>query len=108
MRVVRTWRLGAWTVAGSGLGGGRAWAQAVELDPAGSGVVLGAVQWLQGTLLGTVATAAAVIAVALVGLMMLSGRIDWRRGAAVIFGCFILFGAAAIVGGIRSVAEGLG
>lgn len=73
-------------------------------DPAGSGPIVGALHWLQGTLLGTVATVAAVIAVAVVGLMMLTGRINWRYGATVILGCFILFGAASIVGGIQSTA----
>lgn len=81
-------------------------AAAQELaDPQGSGVVVSAVQWLQGTLLGTVATLVAVIAVASVGLMMLTGRINWRYGATVILGCFILFGAASIVGGIQSTAQ---
>lgn len=75
-------------------------------DPAGSGPIIGAVNWVQGTLLGTVATVAAVIAVAVVGFMMLTGRINWRHGAVVILGCFILFGAASIVGGIRSAAGG--
>jgi len=83
-----------------------AFAQSTTLDPAGSNVILTAVNWLQGTLLGNVATALAVIAVAATGLMMLTGRIDWRRGATVILGCFIVFGAAAIVAGIRSVAAG--
>lgn len=78
----------------------------VAPDPEGSGVIIGAVNWLQGTLLGTVATVAAVIAVAAVGFMMLTGRIDWRRGGIVILGCFILFGAASIVAGIRSAAGG--
>jgi type IV secretion system protein VirB2 len=81
-------------------------AQSVQLDPAGSSPILGAVGWLQGTLLGNVATALAVIAVGATGLLMLTGRIDWRRGATVILGCFIVFGAAAIVAGIRSVASG--
>ena len=81
-------------------------AQSVQLDPAGSNVILNAVTWLQGTLLGNVATALAVIAVGATGLMMLTGRIDWRRGATVIIGCFIIFGAAAIVAGIRSIAAG--
>jgi type IV secretion system protein VirB2 len=75
-------------------------------DPAGSGVIVGAVNWLQGTLLGTVATVAAVIAVAAVGFMMLTGRINWRHGAVVVLGCFILFGAASIVAGIRAAAAG--
>lgn len=74
-------------------------------DPAGSGVIVGAVRWLQGTLLGTVATVVAVIAVAAVGFFMLTGRMNWRYGAIVVLGCFILFGAASIVGGIQSVAN---
>ena len=73
-------------------------------DPAGSGVFVSAVNWLQGTLLGTVATVVAVIAVASVGFMMLTGRINWRHGAVVILGCFILFGAGSIVAGIQSAA----
>lgn len=75
-------------------------------DPEGSGVIVNAVNWLQGTLLGTVATTVAVIAVAVVGFMMLTGRINWRHGATVILGCFILFGAASIVAGIRAAAVG--
>jgi type IV secretion system protein VirB2 len=83
-----------------------AWAQAGYVDPAGSGPIVGAINWIQGTLLGTVATVVAVIAVAVVGLMMLTGRMNWRYGATVILGCFILFGAASIVAGIQSAAGG--
>lgn len=81
-------------------------ARAQSLDPQGSGPILGAVTWMQGTLLGNVATVVAVIAVAAVGFMMLTGRMNWRYGATVILGCFILFGAASIVGGIRQAAGG--
>ena len=91
-----------------GFGAGSAHAQSVQLDPAGSNPILNAVNWLQGTLLGNVATALAVLAVGAVGLMMLTGRIDWRRGATVILGCFIVFGAASIVAGIQSVSSGMG
>ena len=73
-------------------------------DPAGSGVLVSAMNWLQGSLLGTVATVAAIIAVAVVGFMMLTGRINWRYGVTVILGCFILFGASSIVAGIHSTA----
>jgi len=72
-------------------------------DPAGSSPILAALQWIEGTLMGNVATTAAVIAVAVVGLMMLTGRIDWRRGLVVVLGAFIVFGAAAIVEGMRSI-----
>lgn len=82
-----------------------AFAQDGISDPAGSGVLVSAVRWLEGTLLGTVATVVAVIAVASVGFLMLTGRINWRYGATVILGCFILFGAASIVAGIQSTAS---
>jgi len=77
---------------------------AAEVNPAGSGPIVSALLWMQGTLLGNVATAVAVIAVAMVGFMMLTGRMNWRFGATVIIGCFILFGAGAIVSGIQSAA----
>ena len=79
-------------------------APAFAADPAGSGPIVNALGWLQGTLLGNVATAVAVIAVAMVGFMMLSGRINWRLGATVVLGCFILFGATTIVAGIQQAA----
>ena len=96
----------AWVIliALSALAAGPAAAQDSYSDPAGSGVIVSAVNWLQGTLLGTVATVAAVIAVASVGFLMLTGRINWRHGATVILGCFILFGAASIVAGIQTAA----
>lgn len=80
-------------------------AQDAMSDPAGSGAIVSAVRWLEGTLLGTIATVVAVIAVASVGFLMLTGRINWRYGATVILGCFILFGAASIVAGIQSTAS---
>jgi type IV secretion system protein VirB2 len=79
-------------------------AQAQATDPRGSGPIVAALAWMQGTLLGNVATAVAVMAVAAVGFMMLTGRMNWRFGATVIVGCFILFGAASIVSGIQSAA----
>lgn len=81
-----------------------AFAQELSTDPQGSGVVVNAMRWMQGTLLGTAATVVAVIAIASVGFLMLTGRINWRHGGVVILGCFILFGAASIVAGIQSAA----
>jgi type IV secretion system protein VirB2 len=94
------WIAGLWAAAGASV----ASAQSLS-DPQGSGVIVSAVRWLEGTLLGTIATVVAVIAVASVGLLMLTGRINWRYGATVILGCFILFGAASIVAGIQSTAS---
>jgi type IV secretion system protein VirB2 len=86
--------------------GGKAFAQSNFADSVGSGAIVGAVHWIEGTLLGTVATVAAVIAVAAVGFMMLTGRMNWRYGAMVILGCFALFGAASIVSGIQAASSG--
>lgn len=98
---MRRWLLGAAALVHST----RALGQSLQTDPQGSGVLISAARWVQGTLLGTVATVAAVIAVAVVGFLMLTGRMNWRYGATVILGCFILFGAASIVAGIQSTAS---
>ena len=80
-------------------------AHAQTANPAGSSPLVGALNWVQGTLLGNLATTAAVIAVAACGFLMLTGRMDWRRGLTVVMGCFIIFGAGAIVAGIRAAAQ---
>jgi type IV secretory pathway VirB2 component (pilin) len=77
-------------------------------SPAGSSVLVAAISWLQDVLLGTVATSVAVIAIAAIGFGMLTGRVNIRHGATVILGCFILFGASTIVGGLRYAASGTG
>lgn len=70
-------------------------------------VLLAATQWVEGVLLGPLATSIAIIAIASVGLMMLTGRLNIRRGATVIVGCFILFGSASIAHGLRGAAAAL-
>lgn len=70
------------------------------------GAVAAAVQWIQAVLLGSLASAVSVIAVAAVGFMLLQGRVDLRRAAQVIFGCFILFGASTIAAGIMRAVDG--
>lgn len=92
--------LSAWAVEAN--------AQSATLNPPGSGPILASVNWIQGTLLGNLATAVAVIAVAIVGFMMLTGRMNWRHGVTVILGCFVLFGAAAIVAGLQAAARAAG
>ena len=53
-------------------------AHAQTANPQGSGPIVAAMAWLQGTLMGNVATAVAVMAVAAVGFMMLTGPLNWR------------------------------
>jgi len=72
-------------------------------DRQGSGAIAGAVDWLQGTLLGSVATAIAVLAVALVGYGMMRGHFSSRRMLRVVLGCFLLFNSGMIARGLLQV-----
>lgn len=65
-------------------------------DPPQGSVIVDGVFWMQGAVLGTTATVVAVIAIAVVGLLMLTGRLELRRGVTVVLGCFVLFGVAGI------------
>lgn len=55
-----------------------------------------AMQWVVDLLIGPIGTSIAIIAVAWVGFSLLEGRLTVRRGATVVLGCFILFGAPTI------------
>ena len=77
-----------------------------SLEQPGGVPLVSAVLWLEGVLLGPVATAVAVLAVAGLGAMMLGGRMEIGRGARIILGCFILFGAAAIAESLERLASG--
>jgi type IV secretion system protein VirB2 len=78
-----------------------AWAAAV--NPAGSTQINDLVDWIRGTMLGAVATGVATIAVAGVGYMWLSGRLEFGRAMAIVVGVFVIFGSVAIVAGIRTI-----
>jgi type IV secretory pathway VirB2 component (pilin) len=77
-----------------------------DFGPADSTALTGAIVRMQGSLLGSVATLIAVIAVASTDLLMLTGRISVPRAAQVIFGCFIIFGASTIANGIIAALHG--
>ena len=70
-------------------------------DPGGNPLV-DALNWMMQILLGPIATALAVMAVAGVGFMMLTGRMNWRYGGTVIIGVFIIFGAPRLVNSIAA------
>lgn len=99
LHLFRTTALAAATV----LAAEPALAQSISPDPSGSGVIADAVNWLTGTLLGNVATGIAILAVAIIAILLMTGRMEWGRAALVVIGIFILFGAATIVGGIRAM-----
>ena len=57
-------------------------------------------------LLGETAVALCVIAVALLGLAMLNGKLPVRRAAQVVLGIFILLGAPVIAGNFSTMWTG--
>ena len=69
-------------------------------DPPLDSPIAAGLAWVQGAALGSTATAIAVIAVAAIGMLALSGRIELRRSVTTIIGCFLLFGAAGIASGL--------
>lgn len=75
-------------------------------DPPGSAVLAGAIDWMTGTLLGSLAIGLCIIAVGTVGLMLLSGRIVIREAARVVLGCFILLGAPVIASAFNGAWQG--
>lgn len=77
------------------------------VDPSGAAIPA-AVDWAVGTLLGSVATGVAVLAVAFLGFAMLVGRLDWRTCARVVLGIFILFGAPMIARELAELVQGGG
>lgn len=68
-------------------------------------VLSGATEWLAATMLGSVATGLCIVAIAVIGLMMLSGRLPLRHGGRVLLGCFILFAAPVLASALRDLAN---
>jgi type IV secretory pathway VirB2 component (pilin) len=69
--------------------------------------VLGAASdWTLGVLGGTLATSLCVIAIAILGLLLLAGRLRIRRGMEVVLGCFLLLGAGFMAAQFQQLAEG--
>jgi len=62
--------------------------------------------WIEGVLLGEIALGVCVIAVALMGALILTGRTPLREGARIVVGCFVLLGAPVIAAGF--VRDGSG
>ncbi|PNQ76345.1 hypothetical protein BA950_07660 [Erythrobacter sp. SAORIC-644] len=71
------------------------------LPPSGSqSSFVEAIEWINGLLLGSLATGLCILAISFVGYLMLFGQITIRHGMRVVLGCFILFGAPLIAAGL--------
>ncbi|MBX7494876.1 TrbC/VirB2 family protein [Qipengyuania sp. 6B39] len=62
--------------------------------------------WIANLLTGTAASIVATLAVAVIGLLLLSGRVDVSRTMRVVLGCFVIFGAGVIAAGLTDLASG--
>lgn len=58
--------------------------------------------WIERVMLGEVALGLCIIAVAVVGAVMLGGRLPVREGMRIVLGLFVVLGAPAIAGGFAS------
>ena len=65
-------------------------------DKPGQPVLGGASDWAQGVLGGSLTTSLCVIAIAVLGLLLLTGRLRVRRSVEVVLGCFLLLGAGLL------------
>ena len=74
-------------------------------DAPAAQVLPAASAWVTGTLFGDVAASLCVIAIAIVGIMLMIGRLTIRDGVRVVLACFVLLGAPVIAAGLRSAAD---
>ena len=74
--------------------------QASLFDAPTTSPIVTAADWITGVLLGELAISLCVLAVAFVGLMMMSGRVPIRTGMRVAIGCFVILGAPQIAAGL--------
>lgn len=75
-------------------------------EPSPRSVLSGSLEWVEGLMLGPLAVTLCVLAVAIIGLVMLTGRLPVRMVARTILGCFILLGAPAIASALMLVDRG--
>ncbi len=63
---------------------------------------------MNGVLMGSVALTLCILAVAILGLTMLWGRIPLRRSLQVVLGCFIILGAPILAAALQQPWSGFG
>ena len=61
--------------------------------------------WLAVLVTGELALILCTLAVAFIGFVTLQGRLELRRGAAVVLGCFVLLGAPAIASAFLRIGQ---
>jgi type IV secretory pathway VirB2 component (pilin) len=65
-------------------------------DGGNGGAAQSALQWAISVLYGPLGTTIAIISIALLGALMLTGRMPMRRGMQMVLALFLFFGAATL------------
>ncbi len=76
-------------------------------DKPGQPVFGVASEWTHGVLGGSLATSLCVIAIAVLGLLLLTGRLQVRRSVEVVLGCFLLLGCGLLAAQLQQLAGGV-
>lgn len=81
-------------------------AQASLFNAPGQPVIEASATWVEQVVGGSTAVAISVIAIALLGFLMMTGRLVLRRATVVVLGCFVLLGSATLADALDQVARG--
>ncbi len=80
-------------------------------NPSDTSSIASSLSWINDVLFNQIAISLCIVAVALIGFLMLTGRLPLRRGMQVALGCFVLLGApviaSAFISGARDMREPL-
>ena len=82
-------------------------ARASLFDKPAEPVLGSASEWTRGVLGGSLATSLCIIAIAILGLLLLSGRLRVSRGVGVMLGTFLLLGAGLLAAQLQELAGGV-
>jgi type IV secretory pathway VirB2 component (pilin) len=69
--------------------------------------IAASIDWINGALFGTLATSLCVMAIAILGMMLMAGRLSLRDALRMLIGCFVLLGAPTIALGLRGAVDGV-
>lgn len=75
------------------------------LDAPPEPVLAAGSNWIMGLIGGSLAVSLCVIAMATLGMLMLTGRLTLRRGLQTILGCFVLLGSAGFAGELAGLTQ---
>lgn len=80
--------------------------QSSLFEPSAASPMATSVSWINSVLFSEIALGICVLAVAFLGVLMLTGRLPLRGGVRVLLGCFVVLGAPVIASSLITVGLG--